>query len=274
MNKKIKIALLDLYNNVPNLGIGNIEEILHDFDGKVNGTPVEYKIYDVRGKEELPSADNDIYISSGGPGSPFEGIDTQWEKKYFHLIDEIWNHNQRSENKKHVFFICHSFQLMTRLFGFAEVTERHSRSFGIFPVHKTIESEKDFIFNKLPDPFYAADFRLWQIIRPEEKIIKELGAEILALEKIRPHIEYERAVMAMKITDEFYGVQFHPEADPEGMKYHYRQEKRRQSIISDIGETKYNNILELLEEPEKVGLTYNTILPAFLGKAILSNILP
>jgi len=268
MKKRIKIALLDLYNNEPNLGIGNIEEILVDIHGSINNIPVDYRIYNTRGKEEIPSIDNDIFISSGGPGSPFDGIGKTWEAKYFSLLDEIWNHNQNSSEKKYAFFICHSFQLMARFFEFAEVSKRHSRSFGIFPVHKTSAADNDFILSQMPDPFYAADFRSWQVTSPGEPAIKELGVEILALEKIRPHVEYARAVMAVKIGDEIYGVQFHPEADPEGMKYHYRQESRRQNIITDIGEKKYDYIMEQLEDPQKVELTYQTILPTFLGNAI------
>jgi len=268
MKKSVKIALLDLYNNEPNLGIGNIEEILVDIHGSINNIPVDYRIYNTRGKEEIPSIDNDIFISSGGPGSPFDGIGKTWETKYFSLLDEIWNHNQNNSDKKYAFFICHSFQLMARYFDFAEVTKRHSRSFGIFPVHKTSAADNDFILSQMPDPFYAADFRSWQVTSPGEPVVKELGIEILALEKIRPHVEYERAVMAVKIGDEIYGVQFHPEADPEGMKYHYRQENRRQKIITDIGEQKYDYIMEQLEDPQKVELTYQTILPTFLGNAI------
>jgi homoserine O-succinyltransferase/O-acetyltransferase len=268
MNKRINIALLDLYNNEPNLGIGNIEEILVDLNGRINNTPVDYKIFNLRGKNEAPTADFDIFISSGGPGSPFEGVGKPWETKYFGLLDEIWNHNQNSANKKYAFFICHSFQMMARFFEFAEVNKRHSRSFGIFPVHKTSSADSDIILNRLPDPFFAADFRSWQVVNPDEAVIKELGMEILALEKVRPYVEYERAIMAAKIGEEFYGVQFHPEADPEGMKYHYRQENRRQKIITDVGEQKYDYMMEQLEDPEKVELTYHTILPAFLGNAI------
>lgn len=268
MPKKINIALIDLYNNEPNLGIGNIEELLIELSHKFDSIPVEYKIYNLRGNDESPSIDNDIFISSGGPGSPFEGIGKSWEAKYFSLLDEIWNHNQRSGDKKFAFFICHSFQMMARYFEFAEVNKRHSRSFGIFPVHKTPQAGKDPILNHLPDPFFAADFRAWQVVQPDEAIISELGMEILAMEKERPYVEYERAIMAAKIGEEFYGVQFHPEADPEGMKYHYRQENRRQKIITDVGEKKYEDIMEQLEDPEKVGLTYHTILPAFLSNAI------
>jgi aspartyl/asparaginyl beta-hydroxylase (cupin superfamily) len=34
------------------------------------------------------------------------------------------------------------------------------------------------------------------------------------LEKIRDHVQYERAIMAVRFTDYFVGTQFHPEADP------------------------------------------------------------
>jgi GMP synthase-like glutamine amidotransferase len=268
MAVKINIALIDLYNNEPNLGIGNIEELLIELGHKFGTVPIEYKIYNLRENDETPSINNDIFISSGGPGSPFEGIGKSWEAKYFSLLDEIWNHNQRSDNKKHAFFICHSFQMMARFFEFAEVNKRHSRSFGIFPVHKTPQAEEDPILSHLPDPFYAADFRTWQVVRPNEAVIKELGMEILAIEKERLYVEYERAVMAAKIGDEIFGVQFHPEADPEGMKYHYRQENRRQKIITDVGEKKYDYIMEQLEDPQKVELTYQTILPAFLSNAV------
>jgi hypothetical protein len=32
--------------------------------------------------------------------------------------------------------------------------------------------------------------------------------------KIRDHVQYERAIMAVRFTDYFVGTQFHPEADP------------------------------------------------------------
>jgi imidazoleglycerol phosphate synthase glutamine amidotransferase subunit HisH len=40
------------------------------------------------------------------------------------------------------------------------------------------------------------------------------GAKIISLEKIRDHVQYERAIMAVRFTDYFVGTQFHPEADP------------------------------------------------------------
>lgn len=266
--KPIKTALIDLYNNEENLGIGAIQKLLTEFDGKVKGQPIIHQTFETRYKEEVPDLFYDIYISSGGPGSPFEGYGTVWEKKYFDLLDDIWNHNKKSERKKYLFFICHSFQMMARFFNLGLVSKRKSRSFGIFPVHKTKDGLHDPLLKDLPNPFFAADFRWWQVTQPNKKVFDELGAKILALEKIRPHVDYERALMAIRISPEIVGVQFHPEAHPEGMRYHYQKEKIRQKVIEDHGVNKYADIIEKLEDPEKVTLTQKTVLPLFIESAV------
>src|SRR3989304_5712105 len=79
--KNIKAALIDLYNNEENLGISAIQRLLAEFDGKVNGQPLSYQTFETRYKAEIPDLSYDIYISSGGRGSPFEGEGTVWEIK-------------------------------------------------------------------------------------------------------------------------------------------------------------------------------------------------
>ena len=115
MGSVIKAAVIDLYNNERNEGIRCIKDILSAASKSNGNSPLEFNVFETRYKNEIPGPDYDIFISSGGPGSPFEGKGTQWEKKYFNLIDTIWNYNQNNpEKKKYVFFICHSFQMMSR----------------------------------------------------------------------------------------------------------------------------------------------------------------
>ena len=268
-NSKVKIAIIDLYNNEANEGMRCIQDIIKESNGKNNSITVEYKIFDARYKDEIPGRGFDIYISSGGPGNPFDGEGTIWEKNYFSLLDNIWTHNQNNEfNKKHIFFICHSFQMMARYFKFGEVSERSSYSFGIFPIHKTEAGESELLFQNLSDPFYAADFRAYQVIQPNEKVLKELGANVLALEKIRPHVEYERAIMSVRISDQIVGTQFHPEADRASMYHHFKKPERKEQVVSKYGEEKYIEMLELLEQPDTIELTRNNILPQFIKNAI------
>ena len=102
------------------------------------------------------------------------------------------------------------------------------------------------------------------------KAFKEHGAQILSLEKIRTHVEYERAIMAVRFSPEFVGTQFHPEADPAGMKDHFSEKKNRDAVIKNFDEKKYEDMMEHLEDPDKIKLTHETILPHFISESLRS----
>lgn len=269
MNKKeIKVAVIDLYNNEINEGMRCIKEIISDENNREGGPSVKYDVFETRYKGDIPSIEYDIYISSGGPGSPFEGEGTQWERKYFDLLDKIWNNNQTQEQKKYIFFICHSFQMMSRFFKFAEVTERKVKSFGVLPINRTGDGAKDPILKGLTNPFYSADFRQFQVVQPDAKVFSELGAKVLATEIASEDEKHERAIMSVRISDEIAGTQFHPEADPESMIFHLKQPERKEHVVKLYSEEKYFEMIDLLEQPDKIKLTRKTVIPEFLRSAI------
>jgi len=210
--------------------------------------------------------DFDIFISSGGPGDPRE-VDGKWYKAWTDWLDTVMAHNAENEHKKYVFFICHSFQMAVHHFELAEVTARKSISFGTFPIHPTAEGLEDPIFKGLDDPFIAADFRHFQAIQPDDEKLEEIGATFLAKEKIRPHIDLERALMAVRWSPEVVGVQFHPEADAEGMLAHFSRPDIKQEVISDHGRDKWLQMIEDLSNPEAIRHTHDTIIPGFLKRA-------
>lgn len=267
-SKKIKIAVIDLYNGEPNQGMRCIQDHLYEVDTLFEDVPQEYTIFDSRLKGDVPGLDHDIYISSGGPGSPFEDSGRKWETDYFKLLDSIYNHNQRSEEKKHVFFICHSFQMMARFFELGDVVQREKKSFGIIPFARTADGKQDPIFSHLTDPFYGADFRGWQVIHPSKAKLDELGAKVLAMETEPAAIYVEPAMMAIRISDEIIGTQFHPEADPPSMYYHFRQPERKVQVVEQYGEKAYYDMIDQLENPVNINLTKRTVLPGFLHNAI------
>ena len=267
----IKVALIDLYNNERNEGIRCLTEITHAHDRKYNNQPVILDRFETRYKNEIPGLDYDIYISSGGPGSPFEGVGMEWEHIYFDLIDKIWNYNQTTTgSKKYIFFICHSYQMMARYFKFGVVSQRPARSFGVLPMHRTDQGDKDYLLNHLTQPFFAADFRMYQVTQPNQAVIDELGAKILSIEILPPNLEIERAMMAVRISDEIVGTQFHPEADPESMDYHFSQPERKQQVVEQFGEEKYHEMIKRLRDPDNVTRTHKTVIPNFLKNAILT----
>lgn len=261
--QKARLAILDMYDNEPNQGMRAIKEILSRFDEHL-----DWELFNVRAQAEVPGLDFDIYISTGGPGSPHES-DGNWDVKYFNWLEDVWHWNQIPGNpKKYVFFICHSFQMACIHFKIGNVVPRRSRSFGTFPVHKTDMGVMEPLFDGLPNPFYVADFRDWQVVQPNLDRLEELGAEILCLEKIRPHVPLERALMAIRFSNEFFGTQFHPEADPEGMLKHFLDPERRKTIVEEHGERKYLQMIDHLKDSDKIELTHNIILPLFLSRAI------
>ncbi|MCW2120996.1 type 1 glutamine amidotransferase [Flavobacterium sp. 7A] len=265
MNKKktIRMAILDMYDGQPNQGMRCIIDIITRFS-----PIIKFDIFDVRSKCEIPDIKNyDIYISTGGPGNPLEG-NGEWEVKYYQFIDSLTKWNVENTEKKHVLFICHSFQMACKHFGLAEITKRKDTSFGVMTIHKTAEGEKDSIFEGLSDPFYAIDSRDYQVIQPKLTVFKRKGAKILSLEKIRDNVQYERAIMAVRFTDYFVGTQYHPEADPISFIAYLRDKEAKDKIREMKGKRKFRNMLEDLLDDDKIYKTNETLIPNFLRIAI------
>jgi homoserine O-succinyltransferase len=262
-NKIIKIALLDMYNGEPNQGMRCIIDVVNRFSPVVS-----FEIFDVRVKCELPDINKfDIYISTGGPGNPLIG-DGKWDVKYYEFIDSLNKWNNENAIKKHVLFICHSFQMACLHFGLATVTKRNDTSFGVMTIHKTKEGLVDPLFEGLADPYYAIDSRDYQVVQPKLSIFAKKGAKIISLEKIRDHVQYERAIMAVRFTDYFVGTQFHPEADPISFVSHLRNKDAKEKIRAMKGKRKFRNMLEDLLDDDKIYRTNETLIPNFLRQAI------
>lgn len=262
---RLRLALLDLNNGVSNQGMRCLRRLCDGF-----ADAFDYEEFDVRAKDEVPDASFDIYLSSGGPGSPLES-DERWEKRYFDLLDELWRHNRRTDDpalRKHFFFVCHSFQLAVRYFNAGNVSARRSYSFGTFPVHSSNAGDRDRLFDGLDDPFWAADFRGYQVTQANATVLARIGGSVLAYEKLRHDVPLERAVMAMRFSPEWVGTQFHPEADAEGMIIHFNDPERRQNIYDNYGEAKYKEMMRDLHDTDRIDRTNRIVIPNFLRHAI------
>ena len=267
--QQIRIAILDLYEGYENQGMRCLREIINQW-GEINELDVECDEFDVRGKNNVPDLSYDIFISSGGPGSPIDTVGTEWENQYFNWLQSVeeYNNNIFNSNKKRVFFICHSFQLACRHYNIGNVCKRISTSFGVFPIHTIGNAANEPVFEGLNNPFYVVDSRDWQVIEPNYDVIKLMGAEVLAIEKNRPHVPYERAIMAVRFNDYFIGTQFHPEADAIGMRMYLLKDEKKETVIKNHSEEKWQSMVDQLQDPEKILYTHSQILPNFLNQAI------
>lgn len=267
--RQVKVAILDLYEGQPNQGMRCIRTILKDW-AEANHLTITVTEFDVRLRNEIPDTSFDIYLSTGGPGDPLVSRFEDWDIAWCRWVDKIdrWNRNPNTHRKKHVFFICHSFQLASRYFNAGRVCKRRSTAFGVFPVHMIDDGSEDPVFDGLRDPFYAVDSRDHQVIQPNHKLLNKIGARILCIEKSRPHVPYERAVMGIRFNDYMIGTQFHPEADAPGMSMYLRTEEKRKTVIENYGEDKLISMLDHLDDPDKIMWTYAHIIPNFLNQAI------
>jgi homoserine O-succinyltransferase/O-acetyltransferase len=269
--KCIRVAILDLYDGVANQGMRCIREILNQYSDQTS-LDITWDEFDVRRKNEIPDMSYDIFISSGGPGSPLESIGSDWEKVYFNWLNQVehWNHRKNRSHKKYVFFICHSFQLACRHYNVGNVCKRKSTAFGVFPVHLLSAGKHEIVFDGMKDPFYSVDSRDYQVIEPDKTRLHQIGAQVLAIEKERPHVDLERAVMAVRFNDYMIGTQFHPEADAVGMSMYLQTEEKKKTVIENYGEHKWKSMIEHLNDPDKILHTYSHILPNFLHTAVQS----
>lgn len=264
----IRFAILDLNDGHPNQGMRCIKEVVHRWANDKN-IEIEYDVFDVRQKNQLPDMSYDIYISSGGPGDPLSTRFDDWDINWNKWLGDItrWNENPGNIQKKYVFLICHSFQLACRYFNAGLVCKRRSTSFGTFPIHILADAVFDPVFKNLKNPFYAVDSRDFQLIQPNHDVLHKMGAYITCIEKERPHVPYERAVMGIRFNEFIFGTQFHPEADAEGMTKHFQSPEKRETVINNYGETKLDSMLEHLHDPDKIMWTNIHLIPNFLNEA-------
>lgn len=267
--KKLKVAILDLYEGTANEGMRCIRQILEEY-GTQHQLDINYDEFEVRLQKNVPALEYDIYISSGGPGSPLEDHTNGWESIYFGWLRSVeeFNNTAKEQERKYVLFICHSFQLACRYFQVGNVAKRKSTSFGVFPVHLMDDGRNEPVFTGLPDPFYALDSRDYQVIEPDYDKIRDMGATVLAIEKERPHVPLERAVMALRFNNYMLGTQFHPEADPNGMTTYLLRTDKKENVIENHGFVKWQSMIEHLNDPDKIKWTYAHVIPNFLDHAL------
>ncbi|NCD70407.1 type 1 glutamine amidotransferase [Mucilaginibacter agri] len=262
----IKVAILDLYNGTANKAIGGFEKILEQYR-LLKNVELAWEVFDVRKSNQLPDTSFDIYISSGGPGNPYSEAE-EWDKNYFKLVDELFEHNASPEKpKKHVLFVCHSFQLMCRQYKLGEVSLRNISSFGVVKVDFVHGGNEDVMFKGLSDPFYAVDSRSWQVINPDIDAFKKMGASLLAIERDRGD-DLPRGLMAIRFSDYFIATQFHPEVAPDIMQIRLLMDDNKRDVIAEYGEGGYRLMLDEVYDEGKLMHAYNTIIPNFLNEAI------
>jgi hypothetical protein len=110
--------------------------------------------------------------------------------------------------------------------------------------------------------------RMYQITEPNDDKIETMGATIIALEKIRPQLPYERALMGVAFSDTMIGVQFHPEATKERLIHYFNSDSIKTTVVNDFSEDKWHQIMQSLEDDSKIKHTCSQFIPNFLQQML------
>jgi GMP synthase-like glutamine amidotransferase len=269
----LNVAILSMYRDQESQGMIYLKSLLENESNTIPDLSISYQIFETRELNELPKlSDFDLFISTGGPGNPHDGIGQDWENNYFEFLKNFQAHNASGVQPKFFFSICHSFQLLCRFFDIAKVVPRPQTCFGTFKCNLENSGKEDALFNKLPDPFYIVENRNWQCVLPDLEKMESQGIKILAKELNPEPAGAEPALLALRISPFWVATQFHPETNPAEMKKIYSGEKKIQEVVSKFGPVKILQILDSLNRKNPSLLdTYQCLLPEFIKSAAISK---
>ena len=239
-----------------------IREILCEY-GQHHNLAIVTDEFEVRLRKKVPDHSYDIYISSGGPGSPLDSEGSEWEAAYFGWLREAERLTQT--NPFYLPFLSAGMPPLPPSPGLPAVSRPPS---GSFPsTWKTKGRKSPYLqASRIPSSRWTAvAIRSYS---PTGSDWPKWADRVLAIEKERPHVPLERAIMAIRFSENMIGTQFHPEADATGMSMYLQRDDRKKTVIDEYGEEKWRSMIDQLNDPDKIRWTYSHVIPNFLDYAM------
>lgn len=219
-----------------------------------------------RDKGDVCPDDCDLYICSGGPGSPYDGDGQAWVDDFSSFLDGVVDDNiAHSGRGRAAFAVCYSFEMAVRHFDVAEVAPRATRKFGVMPVYTTGEGLSHPLFQPFGDRLFAFEHRNWEAIDLDESALVRHGGRLLARES-RDGVSKGRALMAFDFAPGVEGVQFHPEADRPGVMAWVARPDQAEAFKLAYGITTYERMLKTLDDPMRLARTFAMMIPGWMTR--------
>lgn len=210
--------------------------------------------------------DCDLYLSSGGPGSPFDGDGQPWADDYGRFCEAVLDSAAKGgAEQRSLFAICYSFEMVVRHLGIARIAPRAERKFGVMPIYTTTEGQKHPLLSAFGDRLFAFEHRNWEAIDLDESRLSSLGGKLLARES-RDGVSKGRAILALDAGPGIETVQFHPEADRPGVMNWVARPEQAAAFKATYGEETYQAMLRTLENPRRLARTFALVIPGWLNR--------
>src|SRR5262249_49476751 len=158
--RPLRLCLIDMNAGVPNEAMRCFRTLLSGFTAEVARTnptlDVTIAHIQPRNLGEVAPKGVDLVVSTGGPGSPFDGYQDPWCTSYRAFLDGVVEDAMRDgDAAPSALLVCHSFELAVTHFGIARMSKRAARKFGVQPVYPTPEGIASSLLRPFGDRFFA-----------------------------------------------------------------------------------------------------------------------
>ena len=265
----LRLCLVDMNNGVANEATRCFRRIFNAFTQKVKaanpGLETTLRHVQPRNLGELPDRDVDLVLSSGGPGSPFDGYEDAWCSGYRAFLDLVVERTQSDPLRAPAaFVVCHSFELAVLHFGVATMRARTTKKFGLMPAYLTQEGEDHVVFEDFEDRLFAFEHRNWEAVELDVKKLAGLQGEVLARESRPGRTDKGEGVLALQFAPGVVGTQFHPEADRAGVVAWIAKPEMAKAFKEAYGDELYNRMIKSLSDPDRLAKTFALLIPGWL----------
>ena len=268
--RTLRLCLVDMNEGHANQAMRCLRGIVDNFFQSVasQNPTLACELVEVSPRDtgNLIPRDCDLYIGSGGPGSPYDGDGTAWAADFGQVCDTIMESTVRGgPDQKSMFAICYSFELLVKHYALAYIGARAERKFGVMPIYTTPDGQGHPLLSSFGDRLFAWEHRNWEAIDLDEARLRSLGGVLLARES-RDGVSKGRALLALSVGSGIDGVQFHPEADRAGVMNWVSRPDQSAAFKAVYGETTYQAMLRTLDDPRRLARTYALVIPGWLTR--------
>lgn len=268
--RSLRLCIVDMNNGHVNQAMRCLRGIVAQFFERVRreNPHLVCEIGEVspRNTNDPVPDDYDLYLSSGGPGSPFDGDGTAWETDYGRFVDGVVESSiNGGANQRAVFAICYSFEMVVRHLNVAAIVPRVDRKFGVMPIYTTTEGQEHPLLSPFGDRLFAFEHRNWEAVDLDERKLRDLGGKMLARES-RDGVSKGRAILGLDVAPGVEAVQFHPEADRPGVMNWVARPEQAAAFKATYGEVTYQAMLRTLDDPRRLARTYALVIPGWLTR--------
>lgn len=266
----VRVCLVDMNNGVENQAIRCFRVLLHQFEARVRerNPDIDFRLTHVQPRNlgEVVPPDSDLVVSSGGPGSPYDGYDEPWATNYRKSLDAIVEEQlANGDASPAAVLVCHSFEIAVMHFGVARMDKSPARKFGVMPVYMTERGMRSPLLTAFGDRLFAFEHRYWHAIGLENRRLGELGGELWARES-RDGKSKGEGLLSFRFAPGVEGTQFHPEADRAGAVAWIARPEQAAAFVEAYGELTYRRMQKTLDNPMRLARTFALLIPGWLAR--------